>query len=224
MLAKTNRQRGPMPRNWTRIILRGNAQVIPATCPNCLGPASGLKLRSAYKGLEGWLTRTTYYQTFQYCATCHPQAVSAEGLRRWVWVGLFLGFVTLVAAAAGVPALLGDPVTHVCTPVMAKVGIALSGVVALATVALTYLAARAIKRSRHPLLPTQAVWGRAAFYAGKNRLGTEAGTAVYLAARKEWLAALARANPEQVDEATYRTLTGEAKPQPGSQERPFGSA
>lgn len=213
-----------MPRNWTRLVMKGNAQVIPATCPNCLAPATGLKLRSAYKGLGGWLTRTTYYQTFQYCPACHPQAVSAERLGRWGWLGAFLGFIAFIAAAVAVPSALGDPATHVCTPLMAKVGVALAGVAGLGTAALTYLVARAIKRGRHPLLPAQAVWGRAAFYTGKDRFGTMAGTAVYLAARPEWLAALARANPDQVDGAVYQGLTGEGQPSPDAKARPFGSA
>lgn len=211
-----------MPRNWTRIVMKGKAQVIPAVCPNCLGSAD-LKIRYGYKGLEGWVTRTTYYQTFAYCGTCHPQAASAATLRRWGYVGVVLGFIATIAASVALSDALRDPVTRVCTSLMANLAIAGGAVVGLGVAVLTYLAARYLKRRRHPLQPSQAVWGQAAFYTGSGRWGLDAGTSVYVAAQPQWIAALARANPEQVDEATYQGVTGTARPS-AVPERPFGPA
>lgn len=211
-----------MTRSWTRIVMKGAAQVIPEVCPNCLGPA-GLKLRYGYKGLEGWVTRTTYYQTFRYCGDCHPQATSAAGLRRWGYLGIAFGLLAAIAASMGLAALLRDPATGACTRLGADLAIDGGIAAGVAAGVLFYLAARFLKRRRHPLRPAQAVWGRAAYYTGSTRWGLDKGTAVYRAARPEWIAALARANPDQVDPATYQSLTGSAPPaaEPG---RPFGPA
>jgi len=211
-----------MTRNWTRIVMKGTAQVIPLVCPNCLSPAD-TKIRYGYKGLEGWLTRTTYYQTFTYCGSCHPQVASAVGLRRWGYLGVVLGILTTIVGAVVLADALRDPVTGVCTNRMANLAIAGSAMAGLAIGVLTYLAARFVKRRRHPLRPEQAVWGRAAFYTGSARWGLDKDTSVYLAARPEWIAALAHANPQQVDEATFQGLTGAARPT-AAPERPFGPA
>jgi hypothetical protein len=132
-------------------------------------------------------------------------------------IGTIVGSV-LVADA------LRDPATGVCTPLRADLAITGGAVIGLATGLLTYFAARFLKRRRHPLRPGQAVWGRAAFYAGAARWGLDADTCVYLAARPEWAAALARANPEQLDEQAYHRATGEARPAPVLDQRPFGPA
>jgi hypothetical protein len=169
------------------------------------------------------VTRTTYYQTFAYCGICHPQAASAATLRRWGYVGVVLGFIATIAASVALSDVLRDPVTGVCTSRMANLGIAGGAVVGLGVAVLTYQAARYLKRRRHPLQPSQAIWGQAAFYTGSARWGLDANTSVYVAARPQWIAALAQANPEQVDEATYQGLTGTARPS-AVPERPFGSA
>ncbi len=212
-----------MARSWSRIVLKGTAQVIPAVCPNCLGPADQ-RLRYGYKGLEGWVTRTTFYQTFAYCPACAPQAVSATGLRRWGWTGVAVGFVAAIAGALLLGQALQDPGAGACTPLQANLAIAGAGVIGVAAGFLTYVLARSLKRRRHPLRPGQAVWGRAAYYAGAGRWGLDHGTAVYLAARPEWIAALARANPEQLDAPAFQQATGEAKPAPAAEGRPFGPA
>ena len=212
-----------MTRHWTRIVMQGRAQMIPAVCPNCLGPAD-MKLRYGYKGLEGWVTRTTYYQTFNHCGACHPQAVSAAGLRRWGYLGVVLGIAATMAAAVILSDAFRDPVTGVCTSRMADLAIAGGAVAGLATGVLTYQVARFLKWRRHPLRPEQAVWGRAAFYTGAARWGLDKDTAVYIAARPQWIAALAQANPEQLDEQAYRQVTGGARPTAEPNSRPFGPA
>lgn len=211
-----------MTRNWTRIVLNGRAQVIPAVCPNCLGEGD-MKLRYGYKGLEGWVTRTTYYQTFAYCRTCHPQAVSATGLRRWGIFAVAVALLVAILAAVVLSDFLRDPVTGVCTPFRANLGVALAAAAGLVAGVLTFLVAKFVKRRRHPLRPEQAVWGRAAFYVGKARWGLDSNTSVYLAARPQWVAALARSNPEQIDDQAYRQATGEGRPILPP-ERPFGPA
>ena len=90
--------------------------------------------------------------------------------------------------------------------------------------AVIYLAARALKRRRHPHRPGQAVWGLAAFYTGGTAFGFNNRFAVYKAARPEWIAALVRANPEQVDEAVYQNLVGTVRPALVQAARPFGPA
>ena len=50
-----------MTPKWTRVALKGKAQIIPPLCPNCLGDGT-LKYRYGYKGLQGWLMRGTLQQ------------------------------------------------------------------------------------------------------------------------------------------------------------------
>jgi len=168
--------------------------------------------------------RTTYYQTFTYCADCHPQAASALGLRRWgvfaaveaifAWILLFVAFVDLVR----------DPATGTAAGLRGAVAIAAATAMAIAQGAAIYLAARAIKRRRHPPRPGQAAWGLAAFYTGGTAFGFNNAFAVYKAARPEWIAALVRANPDQVDDAVYRSHVGTARPSIVPAGRPFGPA
>ncbi|WP_243382264.1 hypothetical protein [Geothrix alkalitolerans] len=212
-----------MPKDWTRIVMKGEAQVIPPVCPNCL--AEGREhLRYGYKGLEGWLTRTTFYQSFHYCPSCLPQARSADGLRRWGWSSLLVAFLGAVAGVIALGEVLKDPVTGVCTPLQADFVVAGGAALGILAGILFYLAARFVKRRRHPRRPDQAVWGMAAYYAGKSRWGLDAHTAVYLAARPEWIAALAKANPDQVDEASCQGITGGTRPEASKSGRPFGPA
>lgn len=66
------------------------------------------------------------------------------------------------------------------------------------------------------------MWGLAAFYTGGTHLGFHPANAVYKAARREWIIALAVANPEQVEDAACHELTGAARPAPQPTARPFG--
>jgi hypothetical protein len=212
-----------MAHQWTRVVLKGRAQVIPSICPICLG-AADQKIRYGYKGLEGWLTRTTYYQTFAYCEACHPQVVSATRLRRWGYFGVVVGCLALIPILLTFSSLLKDPATGKTTDAAINVGMAVAGLLSLGIAVLIYWVARTLKRRRHPLRPGQAVWGPGAFYTGSARMGLSSGTAVYRAARPEWAAALLKANPEQVDDATYQALTGAARPTTTPDSRPFGPA
>ncbi len=212
-----------MAQQWTRIVLKGRAQVIPPICPICLGEADQ-KIRYGYKGLEGWLTRTTYYQTFTYCQTCLPQVTSATKLRRWGYFGAVVGGIALIPLLLSVSGLLRDPATGKVSDTAAKMGMAAAGLLSLGVGVLVYWVARTLKRRRHPLRPGQALWGPAAFYTGSARMGLSSSTSVYKAVRPEWITALLKANPEQVDDATYHSLTGEARPAASLESRPFGPA
>jgi hypothetical protein len=212
-----------MTRQWTRVVLKGRAQVIPAVCPNCL-QAADQKYRYGYKGLQGWLTRTTYYQTFTYCPACHPQAVSHLGLRRW---GVFAGVMALlfsIPLLVGIVDFLKPRLTGWSTDFQMFVTFVLAALGGLCIWALIYFTARRIKQGRRPLRPEQAVWGLAAFYTGGTHLGFSSSTSVYKAARPEWIAALVKANPDQVDDATYQCMVGDARPGTTGNERPFGPA
>ena len=210
-----------MAQPWTRLALKGTSQTIPPVCPNCLGKADQ-EIRYGYKGIEGWLTRTTYYQTFSYCDVCRPQAASASGLRGWgIFLG-FIGFFVMIGAAVAIIDALRDPATGKGSTLSANLSIAGGAAVGILAWVLLYLLVRFVKRQRHPRRPGQAVWGCAAFYTGAPRFGLDSGTAVYIAARPEWIAALAQANPAQLDERTYAQVTGQQRPEPSPASRPFG--
>jgi hypothetical protein len=210
-----------MTQKWTTVALKGKAQVIPPVCPNCLGEGS-VKYRYGYRGLQGWLTRTTYYQTFTYCPDCQRQAASAMGLRRWVVLGIVLGFIAWISLLVFLVDRVRDPQTGKATDFQAGLSVAVATAAALAVVVLVFRLARALKRRRHPLRPGQAVWGLAAFYTGGTHFGFSSGSAVYKAVRPEWIAALVKANPEQVADAVYQNLVGAARPAPVPGARPFG--
>ena len=101
-------------------------------------------------------------------------------------------------------------------------GMAVAGLLSAGMAVLVYWVARTLKRRSHPLRPGQLVWGPGAFYTGSARMGLSSNTSVYKAVRPEWIAALARANPEQVDDAAYQALTGSARPAVPPDSRPFG--
>ncbi len=212
-----------MAHQWTRVVLKGKAQVIPPICPICLGEADQ-KIRYGYKGLEGWLTRTTYYQTFTYCQACRPQVISATRLRRWGYFGAVVGGIALIPLLLALSSLLKDPATGKASDTAVNVGMAAAGLLSLGVAVLVYWVARTLKRRRHPLRPGQVVWGPGAFYTGSARMGLSSGTSVYKAVRPEWAAALLKANPEQADAATYQALPGAARPTASPDSRPFGPA
>jgi hypothetical protein len=210
-----------MTQKWTRVAMKGKSQAIPPVCPNCLGPGS-LKFRYGYKGIEGWLMRTTYYQTFTYCADCQPQAVSAVGLRRWGMFGGIMTFIAWIVLFVMLIDAVRSPETGRPTSLNTALVLAVTTASALGLGGLIYLAARALKRRRHPRRPGQAVWGLAAFYTGGTHFGFNTSNAVYKAVRPEWIAALVKANPEQVDEAVYQSHLGAARPSLVQAGRPFG--
>ena len=212
-----------MTRQWTRVALKGKSQVIPSVCPNCF-QAADVKYRYGYKGLEGWLTRTTYYQTFTYCQPCQRQAASHVGLRRWGLFGGILAFFLSIPLLLGIADVLKPRLAGLNKDLQTSLAMACWAIGAVAIWAAIYFTVRRIKQGRHPLRPEQAVWGLAAFYTGGTHLGFNTSNAVYKAVRPEWIVALVKANPDQVDDATYQGLVGAARPIDAGTARPFGPA
>ncbi len=207
---------------WTAIKLKGKSQVIPPICPNCMAPAT-VSFRYGYKGLKGWLTRTTYYQSFNYCAPCHKQADSALGLVGWgIAFGIlgFFAFIAFLVISVDAANPYRDPVTHNASDLVVAISMAAAVLAAVIVSVGLWFLVRAIKRKRHPLKPEQAVWGPAAYYTGSGVLDVQSYSS-YKAARREWLAELIKANPAQVDDDTYVSFVGAARPEPASA-RPFG--
>lgn len=206
---------------WTTVKLKGNQQVIPRTCPNCLGPTSH-SLRYGYKGWKGWLTRTTYFQTFYYCEPCCDQAQSAGGLSTLAfWMGL-LGMISSFILMAVFAEPFRDPATHRLPDDKMMLGAALGILVAGLVFGGIYAIVRAVKRRRYPPKDSQVVWGPAVYYTGGAFLDVLGKHAVYRAARREWAVALVRENPDQADEATYQELVGAPRPVQAPDQRPFG--
>jgi hypothetical protein len=207
---------------WPSVKLKGASQVIPRICPNCMAPATA-SCRYGYKGLKGWLTRTTYYQTFNYCDPCHKQADSALGLQGWVF-GLsilgFFAFIVFLVLSVQYTDRLRDPETHTLSELATALSIGAAILAAVIVSGGLWWLVRAIKRKRHPSRPEQAVWGLAAYFTGSGVLDLQS-LSSYKAARREWLAELIKANPEQVDDDTYVSYVGVAKPETGNA-RPFG--
>jgi hypothetical protein len=207
---------------WASVKLKGKSQVIPPICPNCMAPAT-VSYRYGYKGLKGWLTRTTYYQTFNYCDPCHKQADSAQGLMGWALGLSILGvaaFVVFLVLLVDFTAPYRDPETHKASDLTAVL-VMIAAILAAAVLCggLWWLV-RAVKRKRHPMSAGQAVWGPAAYYTGSGVLDVQSYSS-YKAARREWLAELIKANPAQVDDDTYVSYVGASKPETGAA-RPFG--
>lgn len=205
---------------WHRIRLKGTEQVMPDACPNCMGPSTH-HFRYGYKGWKGWLTRTTYYQTFYYCEPCMKQADSALGLGGWSFFGGVLGFFAWLAVTISLAEAYRDPETHRVPDLIMALVFLLGTAVAVGIVMGIRFLVKAIKQRRHPLKEGQAVWGVAAYYTGSGFLDVQS-LASYKAVRREWLAEMVRLNAQQVDDATYQAWVGEAKPAPEPEARPFG--
>jgi len=212
---------------WPKVALKGESQTIPRLCPNCLKEAE-VELRYCY--IRPWdvLRPTRYFQSFRYCAGCG--AAAAAHLRHLGRTGWLLkapgAILALVGSCAGAAALTeavlpGSRDPAVRGPVAAAgfaAGLAAVGL--LAGLFAWWSKKAALRRS--PPREGQAVWGVAAYYTGSTLLDLLGGSKVYRAARPEWLAALVRANPDQVDDATYRQLVGAEKPARQPQ-RPFAA-
>ena len=204
---------------WSLVKLNGKSQVIPKVCPNCLQP-SAQEFRYGYKGLKGWLTRTTYYQSFNYCEPCLKQARSAMGLGTWAFFLVMLGLVSAIISSIALDEAFRDPGAAQST----AGGLVLLGPVGSAAIFVgLYFLVRKVKRGRYPLRPEQALWGPAVFYVGSGFMDLQNRSA-YKAVRREWIAALIQANPEQADEGTYQAFVGMPKPPAAPVNRPFGGA
>lgn len=207
---------------WQTVQLKGQQQVMPRVCPNCLAPSTH-SLRYGYKGWKGWLTRTTYYQTFYYCEPCCDQADSALGLSTW---GFWMGFLGVIGGFVGLAVFADafrDPVTHRVPEDKMVLAMALAVAASALLFGGVYALVRTLKRRRFPPREGQILWGPAAYYTGGGFMDLTGKYAVYRVARSEWARELVRDNPEQVDDATYQALVGAARPSaPAVEERPFG--
>ncbi len=213
--------------HWPKVAVKGSSQVVPRTCPNCLG-AADVSLRYCY--IRPWdvLRPTRYFQSFRYCAACAPAAeahLRHRGRTGWLlrFPGLFL--VMLAGMAAGMlglqhllPGATDAPGGQVLRGVACGGGIAAA---LLLAGLLIWWSRRAAERGC-PRREGQATWGLAAFYTGSPVLNLLGDRKIYRAARPEWLAALVRANPDQVDDATYRQVVGTDRP-PRESNRPFAA-
>ena len=183
---------------WIRISLKGDGQVIPKICPNCLAPAV-----SQYRISHRFLN-TTHYQTFNFCAYCTQSLRDQDSMERWKFLAYLLGAAITVGGAVALIKVIGK---------------AAPGWVPLAPFLLAIAAGwgmvHFIKRGklqRNPLRAEQAEWGPAVYYLGHGAFGLNVFTAKYKARRREWLRELVRLNPAQVSDAVYQEWTGAAKP------------
>ncbi|MGO8691063.1 MAG: hypothetical protein ACLQLG_15695 [Thermoguttaceae bacterium] len=206
-------------RQWSKVALGGERHLIPKVCPNCLAP-SEVERRYAYKA-PWWLwiiDSARYIQTFYYCRDCGAQAGAYTWYHKWVSRVRFPFAVLSLAALVALGELLGRmsrglPNDSPLPP---------WGTAALLPAALVvwwglcrWLKRRALVSA--PILEKQAVWGPAVYYTGDRGFGlldlfAGASRSVYRAARPEWIRALVEANPEKVDDATYRDAVGAEKP------------
>lgn len=206
--------------SWHQVRLKGKEQVIPELCPNCLGPSTH-RFRYGYKGWKGMLTRTTYYQSFYYCEPCMNQADSALGLNNWSIFGFILGLIAFVSVLIATSEAWRDPQTRKVPDHLMTLGLILgASAAALALFGIRGLA-KLIKQKKYPKTEAQAVWGAAAFFVGSGFMDMQ-NLAVYRAVRREWMAELVRLNPQQVDDATYQSWVGQARPAAAPEGRPFG--
>ncbi len=202
-----------MSTKWTSVSLNGRIQVLPRICPATLRPAQE-ELRYGYRGPFYFLMRTTYYQSFYYAGDA-AQAVKAwlkhRSRRILIWV---LVVLILMPAALFGTAMLTDP--HPSLRFLTWVAPVLGLVVGWLLVTWS----RRSTLARHPVPADAICRGPAAYYTGSgwNLTGRRA---VYKARRPEWIRALVEANPDQVDDATYAQITGNARPQPENA-KPFG--
>lgn len=200
---------------WPSVAMTGTAQTIPAVCPNCMAPAD-VKYRYAYISPFYFFSRTAYYQSFSYCRRCEPMM---DAYFKWRSKGclIYILYVAAFAGGIGAAAVLFGP-----RGPLAAVGPAGAvAFVALCVVALWWVLSRLRARAmaKFPLGEGQVAQRPAAYYTGTT-LGGLGTKSVYRALRKEWLAALVRANPGSVDAATYTAMVGE--PPPSSEGRkPF---
>ncbi len=195
---------------WPSVVLSGEAQQIPRACPNCL-KAPSLEHRTGFANpLTWWFTRTTYYQTFYYCADCGPLVERYVKLRSRIGCLLvpmvMATFIGCIIAGIWIGEQLG---LEKRSPVSTWIGI---GAIVVG-IPLAFMIYDALVRgwaARAKLKEGQVVAGPAAFYVGEGFFATK--NKEYRVFRPEWLKLLVEANAAQVDDATYRRITGAAKP------------
>jgi hypothetical protein len=202
---------------WPSAKLKGDSQVIPRVCPNCLKPTE-LYYRYGYTGPFYLLSRTTYYQTFYYCKPCGQAMEKKWKQDKWTfWVKLLLSFASFFAPIAlmvNMPKQTGSGV-DIMTVLFIT---AMIGTPFLVFFGLGWIFNSSYNR-KNPIRPDQVTNGPAAYYAGKAILGMF-GPNIYSALRPEWLQELVKLNPGQVDSTAYKNMTGQDKPASGTQ-KPF---
>lgn len=195
--------------NWPSTMLKGQQQSIPRICPNCLSSPTTVSYRYGYRSPFWFLSRTTYYQTFYYCAGCEPMMDSWLYWQKW---GGWMFLLTLAAAGAGAAA--GAAVAK-------GPGAGIGALVFAIGLWVLFLTLRARAKGRLTTRPEQSVpWGPAAYYTGDSffSLGL---SQVYKAAKEEWIRELVKRNPDSVTDAEYLRVLGEPKPAPAPAEKPF---
>ncbi len=194
--------------SWPSTMLKGQQQSIPRICPNCLAPTT-VSYRYGYRSAFWFFSRTTYYQTFYYCAGCEPMMDAWLKWRKWGgWMFLFTIFAVGGGAAAGAALAKGT-------------GAAVGAIVLGVGIWVLFFSLRARDKGKLTKRPEQAVeWGAAAYYTGDSffSLGF---SQVYKAAREEWIRELVKRNPEAVTDAEYLRVLGEPKPAPAPDQKPF---
>jgi len=202
---------------WPSAKLKGNSQVIPRVCPNCMKPTE-IYYRYGYTGPFYILSRTTYYQTFYYCKPCGESMEKKWKYDKWrFWVRLLLSLVSFFAFLGIMLSIPkpGEAMGSVMASVFA-VGLIASPFIVFFGLGLFF---NNLYDRKNPLRPDQVSCGPAVYYAGKAILGMF-GPNIYSALRPEWLQELVKLNPDQVDPAAYKTLIGQDKPASGSK-KPF---
>lgn len=212
-------------KGWGKVKLKGESQLMPKLCPNCLQPGD-IDARYSYSPhfLIYLFTRTTYWHTFYYCRDCSTQLdayFSKESKLGCLWFVYMVGFVA---------SLVGITVQTNEGGFLHGVDNALQTAAVIGTM-VAYIAlciglsrwVTAFYRRKAPKQPAQATWGPAAYYVGDGALGFgNALTRVFRAARPDWIRALVEANPTQVDDATYQMITGHKRPDPPAEApKPF---
>ncbi len=194
---------------WPSAKLKGDSQVIPRVCPNCMKP-SELVFRYGYTGPFYILSRTTYYQTFYYCKPCGESMQKKWKNNKWTfWVKLLLSFLAFFAPV-GLMVSLPKPTGFL--------GDIMPGIYTGACLVFPFLVFFGLGwlfdgmyDKKNPMRPDQVTTGPSAYYAGKAILGMF-GPNIYSAVRPEWLKELVKLNPSQVDDATHKNFTGQDKP------------
>ncbi|MDE3033862.1 MAG: hypothetical protein KGI56_09375, partial [Acidobacteriota bacterium] len=160
------------------------------------------------------------YQSFHYCEPCWKQAKSALGLGTWTFVLVLFGAFSTLILAAAIAGTSRNPENQGSGP---GVLLLLAPAALLAAFAGLFLLIRGVKHRRYPLRESQVAWGPAAFYVGSGFLDVQ-GHSTYKALRREWVALLVKANPEQVDDETYQAFANAPKPSVSPGTRPFGGS
>jgi hypothetical protein len=213
-----------IPRGWTWLRLGGNAHVIPRRCPNCMNPGD-VPFRVGFVGLlyRFVLPWGGSYQTFYYCPGCAESAQAHIRYRRvlgfltYLLTGFLPVYLPLIIAAYFVAVVPATAIRHALpdswgAAVAIPGGILLALLVFVAGIKILASFLKGLMMGRHPKREGQAVQGLAAYYLGGGR---------YWAARRDWIRALAEANAEQFDPATFEKSFGIPHPNPGPKARPF---